>query len=185
MPISVTLLHNISGGSHGRQQDFDAARVEADADYTALRFAASTTQALPGDWLARAIVNGQYTRDALIAGEQIGAGGASSVRGFHEREVSNDSGLVANLELYSSPLCRNTDWQCRVLAFYDSAYLTRNHALPGEFDSVSINSVGIGMRIQWRKNLSFQVDYGHVLRAEATATQKGDERLHARLGLSF
>jgi hemolysin activation/secretion protein len=179
------MLHNIAGGSNGRQQDFDAARVDAEADYTALRFSASTTQALPQDWLARAIVNGQYTKDALIAGEQFGAGGASSVRGFQEREVSNDSGVTANFEVYTSPLCRNTNWQCRLLAFYDTAYLTRNHALPGEFEKIAISSVGVGMRLQLRNNVNFQMDYGHVLHAEATATQKGDDRLHARLGLSF
>ncbi|WP_265213596.1 ShlB/FhaC/HecB family hemolysin secretion/activation protein [Herbaspirillum lusitanum] len=181
----ATLSHNVAGGAKGRQQDFDAARVGAKADYTALRFAASTTQGLPQEWLARAIVNGQYTRDALIAGEQYGAGGASSVRGFQEREVSNDSGVTANVEIYSPPLCRNTDWQCRVLAFYDTAYLTRNRALPGEFRSMAISSIGVGVRLQLRNNVSLQMDYGHVLRAEATVTQRGDGRLHARLGLSF
>ncbi len=183
--FGVTLLHNIPGGSNGSQQDFDVARFDAKDDYTALRFAASTTQALPADWLARVIVNGQYTKDALIPGEQFGAGGASSVRGFDEREVSNDSGVTANFEVYSSPLCRNTDWQCRVLAFYDTAYLKRNHALPGEFESIAISSIGVGVRFQLRNNVNLQMDYGHVLHAEATATQKGDDRLHARLSLSF
>jgi hemolysin activation/secretion protein len=183
--FSVTLLHNFTGGSNRRQQAFDAARVNAKTDYTALRFSASTTQALPKNWLARAIVNGQYTKNALIAGEQYGAGGASSVRGFQEREVSNDSGVTANFEIYSSPLCRNTDWQCRVLAFYDTAYLTRNQALPGEFRRTAISSAGVGVRLQLHHNVNFQLDYGHVLHAEATATQKGDKRLHARLGLSF
>ena len=183
--FGVTLLHNLAGGSNGRQQDFAAARFNAETDYTALRFSASTTQTLPKNWLARVIVNGQYTRDALISGEQYGAGGASSVRGFQEREVSNDSGVTANFEIYSSPLCHNTDWQCRALAFYDTAYLTRNHALPGEFRKVAISSIGVGMRLQLRNNVSLQLDYGHVLHAEATATKKGDKRLHARLGLSF
>lgn len=183
--FGVTLLHNFAGGSNGRQQDFDTARVNAKTDYTTLRFSVNTTQALPKNWLARVIANGQYTKNALIAGEQYGAGGASSVRGFQEREVSNDSGVTANFEIYSPPLCRNANWQCRVLAFYDTAYLTRNHALPGEFRSIAISSVGVGMRLQLRNNVSFQLDYGHVLHAEATATQKGDNRLHARLGLSF
>lgn len=183
--FGLTLLHNFTGGSSGRQQDFATARVNAKTDYTALRFSASATHALPKGWLARAYVNGQYTKNALIAGEQFGAGGASSVRGFQEREVSNDSGVAANLEVYSSPLCGNTSWQCRALAFYDAAYLNRNHALPGEFRSVAISSIGVGMRVQLRNSVSFQVDYGHVLHAEATDTKKGDKRLHARLGLSF
>ena len=183
--FGLTLLHNIAGGTRGRQQDFDRVRFDATDNYTALRFAASATQALPSDWLARVIVNGQYTRDALIPGEQFGAGGASSVRGFNEREVSNDSGVAANFEVYSAPLCRNGNWQCRVLAFYDSAYLTRNRALPGEFRNIAISSIGLGLRMQLGNRVNFQVDYGHVLHAEASETQKGDDRVHARLSLSF
>ncbi len=183
--FSVTLLHNIPGGSRGRQQDFENTRFDAVDDYTALRFAASVTQALPADWQARAIINGQYTNDALVPGEQFGAGGGTSVRGFEEREVSNDSGVTGNFEVYSSPLCGNANWQCRALAFYDTSYLTRNHALPGEFRSISISSIGLGMRVRFRNQVDLQMDYGHVLHAEATETQDGDNRLHVRLALSF
>jgi hemolysin activation/secretion protein len=182
---ALTLLHNISGGSRGGQQDFDAARIGATAGYTALRLSASVSKALPADWLVRAIVNGQYTGDALVPSEQFGAGGASSVRGFEEREVANDSGVSANIEAYTPSLCRNLNWQCRMLAFYDGAYLTRNHALPGEFRNISISSTGIGARLTYRNNVSLQVDVGHVLTAEATATQAGSNRVHVRLGLSF
>jgi len=182
--FGVTLVHNIPGGSRGKQSDFDLARSDARDDYTALRLAASITQALPADWQLRGVVNGQYSNDALIPGEQFGAGGAMSVRGFREREVSNDSGISSNLEAYTPPLCSGT-WQCRALAFYDNAYLTRNHALPGEFDQVSLSSTGLGVRVSYRRYLNLQVDYGHVLHAEATETERGDNRLHARLSLSF
>lgn len=182
--IGLTLLHNLSGGSRGGQQDFNNARFGATADYTALRFAGSVTQALPADWQVRAIINGQYTNDALIPGEQFGAGGATSVRGFDEREVSNDSGVTGNFEMYSSPLCKNASWQCRMLAFYDSAYVTRNHALPGEIRSTSISSAGLGVRLLFRNDVNLQMDYGHVLQAGAT-TRVGSNRLHVRLGLSF
>ncbi|MNS65736.1 Heme/hemopexin transporter protein HuxB precursor [compost metagenome] len=181
----ASVLHNVSGGSNGHQRDFDRTRFDAKANYTALRVGGSVTQALPAEWLARAIINGQYTKDALIPGEQFGAGGSASVRGFLEREVSNDSGVTGNFELYTSPLCGSSKWQCRALAFYDHAYLTRNHALPGEFTTISINSVGLGLRVQLGNDVNFQVDVGHVLHAEATATRSGDNRVHARLALSF
>jgi hemolysin activation/secretion protein len=183
--FSATLLHNIPGGSRGSQEYFTAARAGAADDYTMLRFAASVTQALQGDWLVRAIVNGQYTRNALVPGEQFGAGGASSVRGFAEREVANDSGTAGSFEVYSPPLCQDGIWQCRVLAFYDSAYVARNHALPAEIRSTSLSSTGIGVRAQLRKDVDLQMDYGHVLHAEATNTKAGDNRLHVRLGVSF
>lgn len=182
--IAVSLVHNIPGGARGGQRDFELARSNARDDYTALRFASSVTQALPAQWQLRGVVNAQYTRDALIPGEQFGAGGAMSVRGFREREVSDDSGISANLEAYTPPICSGS-WQCRALAFYDNAYLARNHALPGEFEHMTLSSAGLGMRMSYRKNLSVQVDYGYALHAEAIETQRGDTRLHVRLGLAF
>lgn len=182
--VGLSLLHNIPGGSKGQQRDFDLARSDARDDYTALRFAASMTQALPALWQLRAVLNGQYTRDALIPGEQFGAGGAMSVRGFREREVANDSGVTGNLEAYTPPLCGGS-WECRALAFYDTAYLTRNHALPGEFEHIALSSTGLGWRMTYQRNLNLQVDYGYALHAEASETQRGDNRLHVRLGLSF
>lgn len=183
--IGLALLHNIPGGSKGGQRDFDLARAHARDDYNALQFATSITQILPQAWQLRAALKGQYTKDALVPGEQFGAGGAASVRGFREREVSNDSGVVGNLEAYTPPLCLGGSWQCRALAFYDAGYLTRNHALPGEFDHVSLSSAGLGVRLIYRRNLNLQVDYGHALHAEASETQRGDDRLHVRLSLAY
>lgn len=99
--------------------------------------------------------------------------------------MANDSGITGNFEVYTAPFCGTGKWQCRALAFYDHAYLTRNHALPGEFTTIAINSVGLGLRMQLGNDVNLQVDVGHVLHAEATATRSGDNRVHARLALSF
>jgi hemolysin activation/secretion protein len=180
----VTLLRNISGGSNGGENEFALARINSKPDYTILRVGGSITRALAGDWQLRAIANGQYSRDALIPGEQFGAGGATSVRGFIEREISNDSGLGVNLEAYTPNLCQKAGWNCRLLGFYDSAYVKRNHALPGELESTSIASAGIGARFVLSTYVNLQLDYGHVLRAGAT-TRADANRLHVRLGLAY
>ena len=180
----VTLSRNVSGGSKGGQADFTASRVGAKADYTVLRFAGSVTRALKNDWQLRAILNGQYTSDALIPGEQFGAGGATSVRGFIEREISNDTGASLNLEAYTPNLCQQAAWNCRLLGFYDTGYVKRNHAQPGELDSTSIASAGLGARFVLSTYANLQLDYGHVLRAGATGRENGN-RLHLRLGLAY
>lgn len=180
----VTLLRNVSGGTKGGQSDFTAARAGAKADYTILRFAGSLTHALQGDWQLRGILNGQYTSDALIPGEQFGAGGATSVRGFIERELSNDSGATLNLEAYTPNLCQRVAWNCRLLGFYDTAYVKRNHAQPGELDSTSIASAGLGARFVLSTYANLQLDYGHVLRAGATGLDNAN-RLHLRLGVAY
>jgi hemolysin activation/secretion protein len=50
---------------------------------------------------ARQPFTGQHTRQSLVTGEMFGIGGADSVRGFLEREHSNDKGHRGSLELYS------------------------------------------------------------------------------------
>lgn len=183
--VSVTYLRNIPGGTRGSDADFTLARSGAPAAYHVLRFAGTISGSLKNDWQVRAIVNGQYTPDALIPGEQFGAGGASSVRGFNEREVSNDSGVAANVELYTPSLCPSkASWQCRLLAFYDGAYATRNKALAGEIGSSTIGSVGAGLRFAIGTSASVQADFGHVVKAGATGSADKN-KVHIRVGLSY
>jgi len=181
--IAATLLRNVAGGSRGKQADFDLARIGAKDNYSILRLGASYTRVLPSDWQMRALLNGQVTGDALIPGEQFGAGGAASVRGFDERELSNDVGAGGNLELYTPNLCGG-NWNCRALAFYDTAWIKRRHALAGELESTTIGSAGLGLRVLLSRYVNLQLDYGHVTKAGATS-RKGDDRLHFRLGLSY
>jgi hemolysin activation/secretion protein len=181
---SVTLVRNVSGGSQGGEANFAIARAGSKPDYTVLRIGGSLTRALPLDWQLRGIVNGQYSRDALIPGEQFGAGGASSARGFAEREISNDKGAGLNLELYTPNLCSRANWNCRLLGFYDSAYVSRNRALPGELESTSIASAGLGARFLLGTYVNLQLDFGHVLRAGATGRTDAN-RMHMRLGLAY
>ena len=181
---SAALVRNVPGGSRCSKEDFMRARLHASDDYTLLRLSGSYSRLLPGDWQARAIVNAQLTGDALVPGEQFGAGGVSSVRGFAEREIANDAGAGGNLELYTPNLCGKLAWQCRALAFYDTAHVTRKHALPGELQGTTIASAGLGLRVLLSGHVNLQLDYGHVLRGGATGRDDAN-RLHVRLGLSY
>ncbi|CDG84202.1 ShlB/FhaC/HecB family hemolysin secretion/activation protein [Janthinobacterium agaricidamnosum] len=183
--LALTLSRNIPGGRHGTQADFDLARVGAKAGYSTARVSANWGQVWAGDWQARGIFNAQYTPDALVPGEQFGAGGAASVRGFDERAVSADSGASLNLELYTPNWCGKTAaYQCRALAFYDSAWLSRNHTLPGESQGNAIGSFGIGSRVLLSRYANLQVDYAHVLNPGDTGRNNAN-RLHVRLALSY
>lgn len=180
-------VHNVSGGTNGSQDDFTNARSGASASYNIFRYGASAARTLPLDWQARLALNGQWTRDELIPGEQFGAGGANSVRGFDEREVANDRGNTFNAELYTPDMCAHANrgsFQCRVLFFYDSAYLSRVSPLPGESASESIGSVGTGVRVALDKRFSLQADAGYVV-DEGGSERKGDVRLHVALSLSY
>jgi hemolysin activation/secretion protein len=176
--------HNIPGGTHGGGDDFEAARAHANSNYNLLRYTAIFAHAFKGDWQVRFVLNGQSTSDALIQGEQFGAGGATSVRGFYEREIINDEGRTTNLELYTPNLCQKQKWQCRLLAFYDTGYLSRNDPLPEEIDSQSIGSVGLGFRFNLAPHWTAQTDWAHVVDG-TTISPKGSNRAHFKLILTF
>lgn len=180
----LTLTRNIPGGDKGRAEDFALARLGAKPGYTTLRFSGATSRVLAGDWQLRGLVNGQYSADVLVPGEQFGIGGASSVRGFDEREISNDYGLNLNLEMYTPNWCGSDTYQCRALAFYDTGWARRNQPLPGELAGTTIASAGLGMRVFLNRYASVQVDYAHVVNAGATGRHDAN-RLHFRLGLSY
>jgi hemolysin activation/secretion protein len=182
--FALTVLQNIAGGARGGTRDFAAVRADAKASYTMLRFSAAISNVIAGDWQTRVLLNGQATGDALVPGEQFGAGGSTTVRGFGERDLATDSGFVANVELYTPNLCTRAFWQCRLLGFYDSAWGERNHILPGELRRTAISSAGLGLRFAMAGNASVQLDYGHALHTgEIAATSKN--KLHVRIGLAY
>jgi hemolysin activation/secretion protein len=122
--------------------------------------------------------------DALVPGEQFGAGGANTVRGFDERVLSADSGLTVNAEAYTPNFCSGGKHACRMLAFYDTAFGKRNEVLPGEMDSTTISSAGIGLRLSFGSNASVQADWGRVIK-EGAVGSSGKSKLHMRLSFAY
>jgi hypothetical protein len=70
----------------------------------AARGSASLFKGFANGWQARLAGSAQYTNTPLLAGEQFGLAGSTTVRGFQERAVAADSGIVANAELYTPEL---------------------------------------------------------------------------------
>ncbi|MBS4096810.1 MAG: ShlB/FhaC/HecB family hemolysin secretion/activation protein [Sulfuricella sp.] len=185
--FNLTLLQNIPGGSRGGDQEFNLARAGAPVTYRILRYAANYAQVFGGDWQFRVSLTGQYTNDPLVPGEQFGVGGATTVRGFLEREVANDRGHLFNAELYTTnlaPLLGLAPLNLRALAFFDAGYVSRIAPLAGEAQSASISSAGVGLRLVHDKNLTFGIDYAYVIDAGGSQS-KGDQRLHFRMGVLY
>ena len=184
--LGTTLVRNIPGHAHGRAEDFEAARTGARAGYALVRWSAALAHDLPGEWQVRIAGDGQATRDALVAGEQFGIGGQDSVRGFLEREISNDQGWRASIEL------RSPDFGARLgagvaaqaLLFHDRGRVWRNHALPGETTSASIASVGVGLRLALAPSTTARVDLAHVLRG-AGVRPRGEDSAHFSVGVAY
>ncbi|HEX4152721.1 MAG TPA: ShlB/FhaC/HecB family hemolysin secretion/activation protein [Steroidobacteraceae bacterium] len=183
----LTGVRNIPGGAQASDTDFTAARSGATPGYGLLRYGAGYDRPLAGEWRMRLTVNGQATRDALVPGEQFGVGGAASVRGLHEREISDDEGFTASAELDTPNLCAiagSRAMQCLLFGFFDDGRVSRNDALPGEETHVSVDSSGMGFRLARGRALSLQMDYGHVVSA-SDAQQRGEQRFDVSLAVTF
>ena len=185
--FNVGLSRNIPVCTGGKEADFSQVRTNAPADYTIFRYGGNLGYVLPQDWQFRLVFNGQYTDSALIPGEQFGLGGATSVRGFDEREVANDRGIFGSAELYTPNL---TQWLslpkslCRLLAFYDIGQVSGVNVQPGDEGRMTLTSAGVGIRLDIMKILTMALDYGYVLNPGLTG-DRGNSRFHIRAVLTF
>lgn len=160
--------HDLPGGWDGRdtQEDFTKVRADAAASYSILRYGAHLSYPFKNDWEVRLLVNGQYTSDELVPGEQFGLGGVYSVRGFFMRQFANDKGYSATAEIYTpnlNVLPHMPQAQIRALMFYDEGHLMRNKALPGEIANTTISSFGPGLRFVYGAHFSCSADWGIVV----------------------
>jgi hemolysin activation/secretion protein len=162
---------NIPGGNDGDQAAFTASRAAANDDYRIFRYGMNYTRQFRNEWQMRLALNGQYSQNALVSGEQFGLGGPDSVRGYLLREISSDRGYQGQAELYTPDFARKfgmTDsYKLRFLAFYDWGAIQRNHVLPGEAAHDGIASAGVGMRMTYSKSVSLRLDLAQILQETA------------------
>jgi hemolysin activation/secretion protein len=185
--LYATLVQNIPGGSGGTQADLEAARPGADAHYTVLRGGLSLAYAFWRDFQAQLRLDGQYTGDALVAGEQFGIGGWNSVRGFYERQIAGDNGYSLGVELYTPDVLPRlgAKWgELRLLGFYDLGHVDDNDTEPGTPAKDRISSAGVGLRFSVKKNLAVRADAAYVIEGGGVQDD-GDVRGHVGLVLSF
>lgn len=171
---------NMSFGGHNNERDYARVRLPADPDWKVVRFGSLVTHRLPRDYLALSRVTGQYTNEPLIPGEQLGFGGERSIRGFEERTISGDKGLVLNLELWTPPVAQL--YGLRFLGFFDIGHKVLEEPLSGQRHNDTMSSAGVGVRWAWRNQLTFALDYGQPLaNADGEAADRGNSKWHVNL----
>ncbi len=181
-------LPGLGSGDRDTNQFFENVRAGAPVGYNILRAGANFLYTFGADWQARAVVNGQYTNNPLVPGEQFGLGGASSVRGFDERVIADDKGYSGSVEIYTPDLGRLagiSTTQCRALVFYDMGHISEINPLPGETANSTISSVGPGVRITDGKYFSLSTDYGFVVEPLDNIKGRWSGRWHMMLSLMY
>ncbi len=184
---SLGLLYNIPWGGQGMQADFATARSGTEADYIIVRYGLNLMLRPGADWMVRVATTGQYTPDRLIPGEQFGYGGSAVLRGYQEREESWDAGFSGSFEVYSpdiAVLMKLTNYQLRLLGFFDGGTGYNLRPQSGELGGNSLTSIGAGFRFGIGDTFSFSLDWGYAL-DDSTQTKRGGNAFHFKGQLSY
>ncbi len=186
--LTLTALGNLKlGGANGTAQDFADSRPGAKQGFGVFRVTSSLQHEF-SDWQMRARLSLQWTKQALVAGEQFGLGGAASVRGYEEREQTGDKGVVATLEVGTPEfLTRATadEPSLRAFAFADGGAVANNLDAPCALDKTrcSLAAAGLGLAFE-RQRLQTRLTAAVALK-EGVLTKRHDARAHFSANLSF
>lgn len=186
--LSVGLHANLAlGGRHGEAEDFEAARSGSQRRYALMRASGQVSAPLGDEWQATWRASGQWSDQPLVSGEMFGIGGAQSVRGYEEREISGDAGMAMSVELQGGNLLPEA-WRgadLRPLGFVDLGTVRVHGGAPclGSRASCHLASLGAGLRAQWQQ-ATLRVDVALAQR-DAPNTREGDWRAHLSLTVNF
>ncbi len=159
-------------------------------NFIAVRGGASWLKAFQSDWQMRLAGNLQLSPHALPAVEQFGLAGATAVRGFTERAVSADSGVVLNSELYTPDLLAKSELKgsMRLLAFVDAGRGANNNVTSSSQvqSTLTLASIGAGLRYALGRDFNLRLDVARVLlNGNSITEQRGDLNAHLSATLGF
>jgi hemolysin activation/secretion protein len=153
--------------SSNDDESFAQARSGAESGYLYGIIRAERQQRLPEGFSLRLKGALQGSNGNLLASEQLGGGGYDSIRGFDQRIIRGDQGLVTTVELYTPATSigqymrwKNETDELRMLAFLDYGNLSSKDRLEGEPNSFEMMSVGVGLRWRYSDWFRLRLDYG-------------------------
>ncbi|MCW2247746.1 hemolysin activation/secretion protein [Azospirillum fermentarium] len=166
-------------------------RAGVEARYAYARIGVDRLTPLPEafSWLVR--VQGQLASGPLMPSEQLGFGGNGSVRGFEERQINADQGVLFSTELRTPDIsltkllgARDRDDKLQFLGFWDYGLAQNRAPGTGEPKTASLSGVGVGLRYTLAPALTVAFDYGwQVVGKQGFTTGQG--RPHIALTLAY
>lgn len=184
--LSSAVHFSVSGlGSDPRE--FENRRYQAKAGYAYVTGELKHWRDLPGELRLAARASGQAADSPLISNEQFAAGGAQSVRGYHQTQQLGDHGVNLSVELQSPPL-QAQDWgfvqNLRAHVFFDYAHLWIRAPLPRNPADYQLAGAGAGLRLQWFKHWLGELDWAYPLQRQGKV-DVGEQRVDFRVAYEF
>jgi hemolysin activation/secretion protein len=167
--------------------DFDNSRFGAGGSFVYFRGDLSHTHDLPAGLQIFGKVQGQIADQPLLSSEQFSAGGLDTVRGYLEGEVPGDNAFFTSLEFRSPSVMswlgqKTGEW--RFYVFGDAGWVTIDSPLPEQASRFSLESFGLGSRIQVLDHFSGSIDAAEPLTSQST-TKAHDIRVTFRAGVNY
>lgn len=177
--FSIGYYRNYFFGGENTTAQYQLANVNADVSFDMIKFNASWSGLLLPTWRYTAKLDGQFTDFSLISGEQFGAGGVYSVRGFEERVLSGDSGLRQSLELMGPDWSKKLPFsleRLRMVFFAEAAQVRLNAGFNTAIEP-HIASFGAGLRFAFLPEQQINLDLAKVV-SGVNNQPHGDVMLH-------
>jgi hemolysin activation/secretion protein len=147
--------------------DYEALRPDAKNHWVIGRASLKYTQNIPKDCKLFFYLRGQWASQNLLPSEQVGLGGYETVRGYTERQLNYDSGLLATAEFrspswpfVSAVQGRRIQDDFHIILFMDYGVGTNHNLLPGEPNSDYLWGVGPGLRYNLYPYVIAKLDWG-------------------------
>lgn len=136
------------------------------------------------------LFRGQLSSTPLLPSEQIGLGGYDTVRGYDERQITMDQGLLCNLSCYTPPVSILRYWKPKVedtlkfLVFFDFGWGENLAGVPGLDNPQYLAGIGPGLRYEMPPYIDLRFDWGIRLHKDE---ELGDSasRIHFGLRASY
>lgn len=132
--------------------DSDLSRAEGDPEFIKARLTLERLQRLGSSWSLYGLANFQLSADPLLSSEEFGFGGQRIGRAYDASEITGDHGAGALLELQYGGLAPRWDMRFQPYAFYDIGKVWNKDT---GSESISASSAGLGIRMQYKDNVTF------------------------------
>ncbi|MEX0962206.1 MAG: ShlB/FhaC/HecB family hemolysin secretion/activation protein [Simkaniaceae bacterium] len=172
--------------------DYETLRPDAGNDWVYALGQLSYLQRLSESWSLFLQFKGQATYQNLLPSEQFYFGGYDTVRGYDQRQVTVDNGVILSGELRTPPfrLLKNVNSMYQVkdglqfLIFYDYGWGIDHTAIPTIPKAQWLMGVGPGIRYTIDSCLTARLDWGFKLHHKA-AYGGGNSQVHFAVTASY
>ncbi len=171
--------------------DYNRLRPEAKHQWVYGKGGLKYLQKIGNDWSLMLWSTLQIASQNLLPSEQLGIGGYDTVRGYDERQLNYDGGIILNGELRTPSFPILGRWSKNIgrdalqfLAFLDFGYGRDHNRIPGSPTGDYLLGAGPGLRYTLNPWLTTRLDWGVKLHREAIFTG-GNTMVHFSLNMNI